>query len=297
MKPNSAQKEQRRLTFSLVMVVLLMIWGLVFNELTESNIVELDAGAYIISGLIGIVTIYVSKLQRKPGDENHPLGFSGFIPILNLIRSFMIILICLKGIGESIGSIASGPAPTDHKILFIYSMVTLFFNTASWIYLSKSAQKLNSELLQTDALEWKIDTVFNIAILAAIMVSYYLQQHGQSVYANYVDPVFCIILSFWMSFSPSKLFMDNLKKLSLRSASDNIQQEIIDRFVAELPEINAFDPRFVAIDFAGTLWVEIQLNISDENKISSSSIMGMETKGASILNEINPNHHLTFRFK
>lgn len=118
MPQNKSKIEYNALIFSLCSIVALMITSLIFNKLTESNIIEVDAGSYVISAIIGLITIYISKLKTKPKNENHPLGFSGYVPILNLIRSFMVILICIKAIGESLGSIFSGPEKTDHTIMF-----------------------------------------------------------------------------------------------------------------------------------------------------------------------------------
>ena len=87
------QSERTCLIISLIFVLLLMVWGLVFSELTTSNIIEVDAAAYVISGIISLVTIFVSRLQEKPKSDDYPLGYSGFIPILNLIRNLMNKLI------------------------------------------------------------------------------------------------------------------------------------------------------------------------------------------------------------
>lgn len=69
------QQEQRRLKFSFLVVVALMLWGLAFNEITDSNIVELDAGSYIISGIIGLVTICVSACRPDHVNPHHHLTF------------------------------------------------------------------------------------------------------------------------------------------------------------------------------------------------------------------------------
>ena len=290
-------EEQKKLKISLVMVLTLMVWGLVFNELTTSNIVKLDAGSYIISGLIGIITIYVSRLQDKPSNQSHPLGYSAFIPILNLIRSFMIILICLKAIGESIGSIASGPIETDHTIVFIYAGVTLILNGIAYAFIQKSAVRTQSTLLKVDALEWKIDIFNNVCILFSFAVSWALTYFGYTALANHVDPVFCILLSIGMSISPIKMFTENIRKLSVRSIDEPIQKIIITRFHQQIPHIKNFTPNFAAIDLSGILVVDVQLYLTDKENWSHHFLDEWAVAGKTILSEINPNHHLIFSLR
>ena len=214
---NSYEAERTTLIVSLTFVLILMVWGLVFSELTTSNIIEVDAAAYIISGIIGLVSIFVSRLQEKPNSNEHPLGYSGFIPILNMIRNLMIIEICIDAIGSSIGTLAKGPPPPEHATLFLYASVTLLFNLSCAIYTHKAAKRLNSPLLKTDAIEWRLDTVSNISILGAFSLAFILDHIGYAAHAAYVDPIVCIFFSIYMCISPSKLFFENMQILSVGS--------------------------------------------------------------------------------
>jgi len=292
---NTPQKEQRYLKVSLVMIMLLMIWGLIFCEFTDSNIVELDAGAYIISGLIGIITIYVSKLQGRPSDRVHPFGYVGFVPILNLIRSFMILLICLKAVSSSIGDIVSGPPKTEHDTVLLYAGVTLLFNSIAYFYIQNACKKTGSEILKVDALEWKIDIFFNLCVLLAFALSLGLKHSGYISLAEHIDPISCIVLSLVMSFLPLRMFRENIKKLSVCSVDKTTYKVIRERFYNEIPHIRAFDPHLTTIDMSGVLWVEVQL-YHPENGIDHERLLTLEEEGKRILSEITDKYHLTFNF-
>lgn len=286
--------EQKNLKLSLLMVILLMIWGLIFCELTGSNIVELDAGAYIISGLIGIITIYVSGLQKKPSNKIHPFGYIGFIPILNLIRSFMILLICLKAIGSSIGDIVSAPPVIEHNIVFLYAGVTLLFNIVAYTYIYRSYFQTKSDILKVDAVEWKIDIYFNVCVLLAFGISFLLKEYNYVMLASYVDPVTCIVLSIFMSFIPLKMFKENIKKLSISSVDQETYKMIKNRFYNEIPHIRVFNPHLTTIDMSGMLWVEIRFDINKKDLLNKFVLVEFEERGKKILSEIKERHHLTF---
>ena len=288
--------EYNALLFSFYTIVTLMVCSLIFNELTESNIIEVDAGSYVISAIIGLITIYISKLKDKPKDEDHPLGFSGYVPILNLIRSFMIILICVKAIGESLGSIFSGPAHTNHTIMFSYAVVTLFFNVCAYIVINNKGKKIDSALLKIDAIDWKTDVFFNFSIILAVLVSYGLQFTSYKIYSDYVDPVFCIIFSIALAYYPIVLFSENIKILAVTSIDKAMQAQIIQSFHDRIHVIKKYDPAFTVIHIGGVLWVNIELNVRQKDEPISLDYFAIKNIGETILNEITPDNKISFLF-
>lgn len=293
---NKSKTEYNALKFSFCIIIALMICSLIFNEFTESNIIEVDAGSYVISAIIGLITIYISKLQEKPKDENHPLGFSGYVPVLNLIRSFMVILICIKAIGESLGSIFSGPDPTDHGIMFAYAIVTLLFNVAAYVVINSKGKKIDSALLKTDALDWKTDIVFNFSIILAVFVSYGLQFTPYKAYSDYVDPVFCIIFSIAMAYYPIVLFSENIKILAVTSVDKGLQEQIIKSFNERIDVIQKYQPAFTVLHVGGVLWVNIEMNVHPKDEPVAPDYVVIKSTGEAILNEITPENKISFLF-
>jgi len=296
MAQNNSKIEYNSLLFSFYIVIALMICSLIFNELTESNIIEVDAGSYVISAIIGLVTIYISKLKDRPKDENHPLGFAGYVPVLNLIRSFMVILICIKAIGESVGSIVSGPDETDHGIMFAYALVTLVFNVVAYVVINSRGKKIGSALLKTDALDWKTDIAFNFSIVLAVFFSYGLEFTSYKAYADYVDPVFCIIFSIAMAYYPIVLFSENVKLLSVSSIDKELQAKIIQAFTEKITHIEKYNPVFTVLQVGGVLWVNIELFVHERDEPIALDYLVIKGRGEEILNEITPDNKISFLF-
>ncbi len=290
------QSERTSLIISLIFVLLLMVWGLVFSELTTSNIIEVDAAAYVISGIISLVTIFVSRLQEKPKSDDHPLGYSGFIPILNLVRNLMIIEICINAIGGSIGSLVKGPPPPEHNILFLYASVTLVFNLACAIYTHKAAVKLDSPLLKTDALEWKLDTISNISILIAFGLAFVLDNTGNARYAAYVDPVVCIFFSMYMCITPAKLFLENMQILSVGSVDKDTYKYLVDTFKAEIPVFATHSTYFTIFHVAGILWVNVEIFKHKDIDLSLETIYESTKKCQMIINKTHPHNKLSYTY-
>ena len=296
MSISKLKAEHNALIFSFCTIFLLMICSLIFNELTDSNILEVDAGSYVISAIISIVTIYISKLQTKPKDDNHPLGFAGFVPVLNLIRNFMLILICIKAIGESLGDLYNGPPETDHNIMLVYAGITLFFNTIAYAYISKTGNKTNSMLLKTDAIEWRTDIVFNISIFLAVMISFGMQYTDYKTYSDYVDPVFCILFSIILCYSPIKMFSENVKILSISSVDKDLQKSIIEKLNSQIDILNKFNPKITALHIGGVLWVNIEIDFIKGAENNFEGYKAIKNEAEAILNEITLENKLSFIF-
>ena len=293
---NAYEAERTTLIVSLAFVLILMIWGLVFSELTTSNIIQVDASAYIISGIIGLVTIFVSRLQEKPCSEEHPLGYSGFIPILNMIRNLMIIEICIDAIGSSMGTLVKGPQPPEHAILFLYALVTLFFNLSCAIYTHKAAKRLNSPLLKTDALEWKLDSLSNISILCAFSLAFILDHTGYTTHAAYIDPIVCIFFSIYMCISPSKLFFENMQILSVGSVDKKTYSHLVSLFKKEIPVFKSHATHFTIFYVAGILWVNIEIHKHKHIDLNTEDIFDATQKCQVILNQTYPNNKLSYTY-
>lgn len=294
---SSNQIEQRTLKISLGLTILLTLWGLIFAEITDSNIIELDAGAYIISGLLGLVTIYVSKLQDRPSDRSHPFGYAGFVPILNLIRSLMILLVCLKAISASIGDFINGPEETVHLTVFIYAGITMLINCVAYFITYKAAKMSASSILKIDAVEWKFDIYFNLGILLAFGISYLLRLNGYSKLADHIDPAFCIILSSIMCVPVIHMFHENINKLSVRSIDRETYKRIRHRFSEVFPKYRQWKPEITAVDMSGVVWVELRFNGEIIDNLQKEDWQDMEAKGKAILGEITERYHLTFKLK
>jgi predicted Co/Zn/Cd cation transporter (cation efflux family) len=285
--------ERKVLIVSTTSVVLLMIWGLVFSELTTSNIVELDAEAYIVSAVVGLVTIYVSTLQSREGTDSHPLGYAGYVPILNMVRNLMIVVICIDAVGESIGTLVRGTEEIDHGPIFLYASVTLLINLFCALYISFYATKTKSELLKTDSLEWRIDTVMNISILMAFLLAYVLETRGFTFYAACVDPVVCILFSLYMCYAPGKLLIENMKILSAASVEKETKEAILAKFFQQTPELSIHNPHFTICRVANLLWVNMEVPPETDGDLLVNSNKMLKQ----IVNEVQPNNKVSYSIK
>jgi predicted Co/Zn/Cd cation transporter (cation efflux family) len=289
--------ERKALRVSLASIVILMIWSIVFSEVSDSNIVSLDAGSYAISGIIGLVSLYVSQLVHRNASEDHPLGYYAYVHILNLLRNTMIILICIDGIVESTSDIIDGPKTDSGYLLILYSFGTLFFNCITYYYIQKMTVESKSDILKTEAIEWRIDVFFTLSILLSFIAIYFLKEYNYVVLSNYIDPVVCIIMSIYMAKDPILLFKENIDALSIKSVEPELKVKIIDHILKTNPRLKEIGSSYRIFRINGILWLDLEMQLGDVEVIDGKVLVLATDQVEEIMKEYHPNAKVTYKIK
>jgi divalent metal cation (Fe/Co/Zn/Cd) transporter len=289
--------EKNALRVSLVSILVLMIWSIIFSEITDSNIVSLDAGSYAISGIVGLVSLYVAQLIHRHATEKHPLGYYAYVHILNLLRSTMIILICIDGVVESISDIVHEPQIDAGFLLIIYALGTLCINSITYFFIQKKSSASNSEILKTEKMEWRIDLYFTFSILISFIAIYFLKEYHYNTLSNYIDPIVCIVMSIYMAKDPILLFKENIDALSIKSVEPELKDRIIEHVEAEMPHFKEIGKNYRIFRLSGILWVDLEMHLGDVEIIHGKILINSTNKMEEIVRAYHPNVKVTYKIK
>lgn len=119
------------------------------------------------SNIIGIVGIAVAS---RPPDANHPYGHRKYETFAALGVAAMLLLGCQEIIGQAIRRLQTPAAPTIDTAGFLIVIGTLAINFAVVLYERRAGQRLNSELLASDA-EHTMSDVFATGLVLASMTA------------------------------------------------------------------------------------------------------------------------------
>lgn len=286
--------EKRTLRWTLTGTLLLMIWSIGFSLFTDSNIIELDAASYAISGIIGIVTLYVSAITQREANEKYPLGFYGFVPILILLRSLMIILICLDSIVESIEAIIHEPEAENSWLLIYYSIGAFIINACIYFIVKQNQKKAASELLKAEETEWRIDLLFTVSIFISFVGIAVLHQYGFTKLAAYIDPSICLLLSIYMCKEPILLFKENMDTLSVTSVEKELQDKIIERIERDIPRLKEIPCTYRLVRVAGVLWLDLEMTLGPIEVIQGKNLVAGTRLVEQIMREYHPKAKVTY---
>ncbi|MCX2717113.1 cation transporter [Helicobacter sp. MIT 21-1697] len=218
----AAQKEQFVLKASMFGALALAIFGISFGILVKSMAVIFDGFVALISVGLGALSVVTSRYIYKEDDDIFQYGYVRFEPMVNLFKSLVLVFICIYAFINALQSIINGGYEVELGGAAIYSACAFIFCAALFAYTSLYAKVLESDLIQVDNTEWKIDCVLYLGTLLAFGVIYMLPYLGDmsdtltdsiSTLSYYIDPALLAVLSLLLCISPIRIAIANFKDL------------------------------------------------------------------------------------
>jgi cation diffusion facilitator family transporter len=206
----------RELLVLKISTVLTIIYGLVGVTIA----VMCDSMTLMLDGLYGVADIVVSFLAiavvRKvhlPPNEKYHFGYAKYEPFMTAVDGILIITICSATVFSSIQDIIH-PEPMDNvHLAIIYSFISVFICIGFGIYMKQVGRRCQSTILPADAQLWIIEGVISLGVFAAFGLSEYISRTYWKGYADYVDPVVCIILAIFLLAKPISIIRDSFYDL------------------------------------------------------------------------------------
>ena len=86
--------ERKALRISIVGALVMAVVGIGFALATRSDAIMLDGVFSAIGFLMALLTLRVASLAIQPDDDRFHFGYSHFVPLLNVVKAFMMIVLC-----------------------------------------------------------------------------------------------------------------------------------------------------------------------------------------------------------
>jgi len=193
-----------------------------------------DSMTLMLDGLYGVADIVVSFLAiavvRKihlPPNEKYHFGYAKYEPFMTAVDGILIITICVATVFSSIQDIMHPDPMHNIHLAVIYSFVSFFICIGFGIYMKQAGKRCRSTILPADAQLWIIEGVISLGVFVAFGVSEYVSRTCWKGYADYVDPVMCIILAIFLLAKPSSIIRDSFYDLVDASPYTKLKDEIV----------------------------------------------------------------------
>ena len=92
---DNATLEKRGLWLSILGALFMAGLGIGFAILTSSDAVLLDGLFSLVGFVVGLVSLRVATLVRRPDDEFFHFGYAAFEPMLNLTKGLLMAFVTL----------------------------------------------------------------------------------------------------------------------------------------------------------------------------------------------------------
>ncbi len=160
---------------SVLLVILLLNWGVAlakifyglitnFTSMAADGFHSLSDGASNIIGLIGIT------IACRPADEDHPYGHRKYETLFSLGIAALLFILCFNLFAEAIKRFRYPVTPEVNIISLIVMVITMFVNIAVMKYEHREGERLNSEILVSDAMHTRADIFVSLSVIATMGV-------------------------------------------------------------------------------------------------------------------------------
>ena len=220
----NTRHEQNILVFSacgaLFFALLALIWGL----LARSQMIMFDGIYSFISLVLTGLFFYVARNIAKGRDESFPFGRMQLEPIVVVVQSIVLFVICIKAFSSAVISLFSGGQLINSLSGMAYAAIGVLGCFISWYYIVNAGGKNSpkSELIRTLASQWLMDTLLSLAVLIGFFIGLIVQYSKYSNYSQYIDPLMVMIAVLFFVRQPILSFIEGIRGILIMTPEKTI---------------------------------------------------------------------------
>ena len=214
------------LKVSTVLTIIYAVVGVTIAVLCDSMTLMLDGLYGAADVVISFLAIAVVRKVHLPPNDKYHFGYAKYEPFMTAVDGILITTICVATIVASIQDIMHPEPMARVHLAVIYSFVSVFICVGFGTYMKQAGKRCRSTILPADAQLWIIEGVLSLGVFVAFGLSEHISRTYWKGYADYVDPVLCIILAAFLLRKPISIIRDSFYDLVDASPYGEFKEEI-----------------------------------------------------------------------
>lgn len=291
------ETESYLLKISTLGTLFFAVLGIAWGWTVKSEMILFD-GMYSLGGVIlSLLALMGSIYINKKDYEKYPFGKKMIEPLIVIIKSLAIFIMCIYSLTGSIKDLINGGNEVQYGYALIYALISTLGCGIAYFFLKKKGKAINSSLVNIESSQWLMDTLLSLGVLVGFLIANIIK-HTEFIWFNrYLDPLMVIICSSVFIKMPIKSFGDGLKELLEFKADDSITLEI-DKLVEGIEREYNFEDTITRVSKTGNdLRIEIDFIYNEESNIKALDEMdGLREKIFNSLSHINYEKWLNVSF-
>jgi cation diffusion facilitator family transporter len=265
------KKERQALWVSSYGALALAVLGIVFAVFSGSEAILLDGLFSALGFFMALMTVYVARLVSRPDDERFQYGYAHFAPLMNVLKSLVMAVLCFFALFSAVSTLSSGGQAMAVGSAVIYAMIATSFGAGLSLYLGKVAERTASVLVSLDAKAARLDMLLSAAVLVSFALGWLSLGTPMERYLDYLDPMVVAGLCLVALPVPLKVLWESGREVLLLAPDPAIQQSVIAEIEAALEGFPLVDHRIRMLKLGNVLAVTLHLRPSDDYRIESIS--------------------------
>lgn len=291
------ETESYLLKISTLGTLFFAVLGIAWGWTVKSEMILFD-GMYSLGGVIlSLLALMGSIYINKKDYEKYPFGKKMIEPLIVIIKSLAIFIMCIYSLTGSIKDLINGGNEVQYGYALIYALISTLGCGIAYFFLKKKGKAINSSLINIESSQWLMDALLSMGVLVGFLIANIIK-HTEFIWFNrYLDPLMVIICSSVFIKMPIKSFGDVLKELLEFKADDSITLEI-DKLVEGIEREYNFEDTITRVSKTGNdLRIEIDFIYNEESNIKALDEMdSLREKIFNSLSHINYEKWLNVSF-
>jgi len=235
--------EKRGLWLSIIGALFMAALGIGFAILTSSDAVLLDGLFSLIGFAIGLVSLRVATLVRRPDDELYHFGYAAYEPMLNLSKGLLMAFVTVFALVSAIEVALHGGHQIQAGWASVYAWIAAAGCFTIAIRQRVLARRTASPLLAVDSKNWLIDGFMSVAVGVAFVIAVLLADTSYAHLLPYADPAVVIILVVLSLPIPFKIIRDNWNQMLGKAPDETLQKDAREAVTKALGDSMDFDTK------------------------------------------------------
>lgn len=257
-------QERTALMGSVIANSLLGILGIVFFWATQSQAILLDGFFNFIAFALGMLSLRVARNLKQPGDARFNFGYYSHEPLLNTLKSIIILLVCLLSLASAILAITQGGRLMNFGNGLVYASIAVVACFVVGFYQRSYSRKVTSPLLELEAKNWMINGMISIVVGLAFLVSIFLQGTSFESLTPYVDPALIILIIVLVIAVPIRTLAENVNELMQGAPPKEDQEKVTDLINAVLEQNQVGQSRVRMAKLGRVFYILIHVIVSEQ---------------------------------
>jgi cation diffusion facilitator family transporter len=283
-------KEHAALKLSAVTSLFFALLGIGFYWLAQSEAILLDGFFSLIAFTLGLLTLKVARLVRRPDDERFHFGYAFFEPLLNTIKGLIILVLCAFALASAMSALFRGGRELSLGYAVLYSIVASLGGFLVAAVQKRAARRNASPLLEVDAKNWLIDGGISSGVALSFLVAWFIEGTAWSYVVPYVDPFLVVAIVVVMIRIPLTTIKDNLGELLQVAPEPTVQQEVRQRFDRAIKDYSFAKTYLRMVKIGRYFYLMIHILVPREFRLSGvKDLDAMRAHIANHMKGIRPN--------
>jgi len=259
------KKEGKILKLSVLLSTLFTMSEIIMAFISNSKALLMDSIFAIADVIIILIISFLLPLIYKPVTEKRPYGYSQIESIFIIIKGISVAIIAAFLIKDNIEVLATGGSELDCALLMFYQIIEVILFIGVYSYLKKKAKKVDTPVIESDLVGWKIDTAQGVGMFVSFFLQFILKYTNLSFIVPYIDSTVAILISILMIKEPIEMVIDAFKSLVLFAPEKETMEEIkeiVSRKIKKYPyEVTFYD----IVRTGRKIWIELYIKSDDMN--------------------------------